>query len=560
MTDKKLRSDIVVDGFEHAGNRAHLKCVGLLEDELHRPFIGVVNTFNEMHPGHKHLRTLADSVKDGVYREGGVPFEFNTISICDGVTQGHIGMCSVLPSRDIIVDSIELVVEAQQMDGMVLIASCDKIVPAMMMAAGRLNIPTVILTGGPMLPGKYNGKDLAIYEIREAGAKVEMGEMSEKEFKEMEDNICPTVGACSMMGTANTMACLAEALGLTVPGCSTTHAVYSRKLREAKMSGILVMDLVRKGIKPSDIVTKESMENMLVVDMAIGGSTNTTLHIPAIAHEFGYEIGPDDFERISRKTPHLANVKPSGKYSLIEFDMAGGIPSIIKELGEKHLNLDAKTVSGQTIGEFEPLVTTDLKDVIASLDDPVHEQGSLAILKGNIAPEGSVVKQSAVVPEMLVHKGPAKVYNSQEEAIEGMISKEVKEGDVVVIRYEGPKGGPGMREMLAATTTLVGLGLGETTALVTDGRFSGGSRGPCIGHVSPEAATGGLIALVEEGDIIEINIPERSVNLKVSHEELEERRKNWKPISKKAQGKYLERYSNLVGSVWDGAVLRNSLE
>ncbi len=560
MALKPYRSNDVVDGLEHAGNRAHLKCIGLIEDELERPFIGVVNTFNEMHPGHKHLNEIAQAAKDGIRREGGIPFEFNTISICDGVTQGHIGMCSVLPSRDVIVDSVELVAEAQRMDGLVMIASCDKIVPAMLMAAGRINIPTIIVTGGPMLPGKFQGRDLAIYEIREAGAQVKLGKMTEKEFKEMEDSICPTAGSCSMMGTANTMSCLAEAFGLTVPGCSTTHAVYSRKLREARMSGITIMDLVKKDIKPRDIVTQDVINNVIVVDMAIGGSTNSTLHLPAIADEFGFKIEADDFEKISRNTPHLVNVKPSGVYTLIDFDLAGGIPAVMKELGEEYLNLDVETVIGKTWREI--LVDHEIRDtkVITRLEAPLHEQGSLAILKGNLAPEGAVVKQSAVVEDMMVHTGPAKVFNSEEEAIAAMLDNQVDKGDVVVIRYEGPRGGPGMREMLTATTIMMGLELGETTALVTDGRFSGGTRGPCIGHVAPEAAAGGPIAFINDGDMITIDIPNRSIELNVGEEELESRKKNWEPIPVKTNSKYLRRYSNLVDSVWKGAVLKDALD
>ncbi|MEW8973279.1 MAG: dihydroxy-acid dehydratase [Tissierellaceae bacterium] len=556
---KRFRSNIVIDGPEHAGNRAHLKCIGLLDEDFSKPFIGIVNTFNEMHPGHKQLQEVAKYAREGVIANGGVPFEFNTISICDGVTQGHVGMCSVLPSRDVIVDSIELVVEAQQLDGVVLIASCDKIVPAMMMAAGRLSVPSIIIVGGPMLPGKFKGEDLSIYQIREAGAKFAKGEITEFEFKQMEDNICPTVGACSMMGTANTMACLAEALGLTVPGCSTTHAVYSRKLREAKRSGYVIVDLVKEGITAKDIVTKESMHNMLVINMAIGGSTNTTLHIPAIAYEFGFEVTPAEIDNISRNTPHLVNVKPSGKYTLFDFDLAGGIPAVIKELGDKYLRMDAKTVNGITLGEYEPFYNTDKKDVIYPIEAPLHKEGSLAILKGNLAPNGCVVKQSAVNKKMMTHRGPAKCYNSQEEAIEAMLDGKVEKGDIVVIRYEGPKGGPGMREMLAATTTLVGLGLGDSTALVTDGRFSGGTRGPCIGHVSPEAVEGGLIGLLEDGDIIQIDIHNRSIHVEISEDEISKRKQMFKPIPLKTQSKYLKRYSQLVDDVWKGARLKDKI-
>lgn len=555
MNDKPYRSRDVVEGAEHAGNRAHLKCVGLLEDELNRPFIGVVNTFNEMNPGHVHLRTLAAAVKEGVYREGGIPFEFSTTAICDGITQGNVGMCSVLPSRDVIVDSIELTVEAQRLDGIVIIATCDKIVPAAMMAAGRLNIPCVILPGGPMLPGKFRGRDLAIHQIREASAQISAGGMGEDELKAMEEAICPTAGGCSMLGTANTMSCLAEALGLTVPGAATTHAVYSRKLREAKRSGITAVKLVKAGICPRDIVSESSIKNMLRVDMAIGGSTNTCLHIPAIAAEFGYKVTPEDFEQISRATPHLVNVKPSGKYSMIEFDECGGVAAVIQALGEKFLDMNAKTVNGIPIGQYPVNINSLLADVITTPEHPLHQQGSIAILKGNLAPDGAVCKQSAVCDQMRVHTGPARIYNSQEDAIESMHRGELKAGDVVVIRYEGPKGGPGMREMHAAMTTLVGLGLSESTALITDGRFSGATRGPCVGHISPEAAVGGPIALLEEGDRITINLETRSISVDVSDEEFARRRKTWEPKQTQGHGKYLTRYSNLVGSVWEGAQL-----
>lgn len=553
MNEKKYRSRDVVQGPEHAGNRAHLKCVGLLEDELERPFIGVVNTFNEMNPGHIHLNEISQAIKDGIRREGGIPFEFNTIAICDGITQGNVGMCSVLPSRDVIVDSIELTVEAQRLDGIVIIATCDKIVPAAMMAVGRLNIPAVIVPGGPMLPGKFKGQDLAIHQIREVSASG----ISDEELKEMEEAICPTAGGCSMLGTANTMSCLSEALGLTVPGASTTHAVYSRKKREAKASGIAVVRMVKEGILPRDIIKENNFKNMLRVNMAIGGSTNTTLHIPAIASEFGFKITPEDFEKFSRETPHLANIKPSGKYSLLEFDEVGGVASVIKELGEKYIDMSAQTINGISIGEYQVHNNSELTDVITTLENPLHSQGSIAILKGNLAPEGAVCKQSAVAEDMKVHTGPARVFESQEDAILGMRDGTIKMGDVVVIRYEGPKGGPGMREMHAAMTALVGSGLATSTALITDGRFSGGTRGPCLGHISPEAAVGGPIGLLKDGDIIHIDINKRIVDVDLSDKELEERKKNWVPKEVKGHGKYLTRYSNLVGSVWEGAQLAN---
>jgi len=552
---KKYRSSVVVDGVDRAGMRAHLKACGLLDEELEKPFIGIINTFNEMHPGHRHLRELAQAAKDGVRSAGGVPFEVNTISICDGLTQGHVGMCYVLASREIIADSIEVVVQAQQLDGIIIIASCDKIVPAGLMAIGRLNIPSVFVTGGPMLPGKFQGRDLAIYEIREAAGLVQNGKMSQEEFEEMEDCICPTSGSCSMMGTANTMSCVAEIMGLAIPGSSTTHAVYSKKFREAKQSGMIVVDLVEQNIKPKDIVNQKTMQNALAVTMAIGGSTNSTIHLPAIAQEFDLKITPEDFENTSKNTPHLVGVKPSGNYTLYDFDLAGGIPVVIKELGDQYLDLDVMTIMGRSWRTIIEKTANRNPDVITTSKTPLHQQGSLAILKGNLARIGAVVKQSAVVPSMHKHTGPAKVYNSQEDAVDAMFEGKIEHGDVIVLRYEGPKGGPGMREMLVATTVLMGLGLGETTALVTDGRFSGGTRGPCVGHIAPEAAECGPIALIEDGDMITIDIPERKLDLHVSDEILEKRKQNWKPMPIKVESKYLSRYSKLVGSVWEGALL-----
>ncbi|MFZ4614566.1 MAG: dihydroxy-acid dehydratase [Rectinemataceae bacterium] len=553
--NKPFRSSAVVDGIDRAAMRAHLKACGLLDSEMDRPFIGIVNTFNEMHPGHRHLRELAQAAKDGVRIAGGAPFEFCTISICDGISQGHVGMCYVLASREIIADSIEVVAQAQQLDGLVLLASCDKIVPAVMMAIGRLDIPCVVVTGGPMLPGKFMGRDIAIYEMREAASELQAGTMTQEEFNEMEDCVCPTSGSCSMMGTANTMSCFAEALGLTVPGCSTTHAVFSKKLREAKESGMAAVELVKAGTKPSDIVTKASFENAMVVNMAIGGSTNSLIHIPAIAGEFGFEVTPADFERVSRATPHLVGVKPSGKLSLWEFDQAGGVPAVMKELGPLRLDLSARTISGKSWDEIIRTKRNKNPEHVRPLSNPVHAEGSLAILSGSLAPEGAAVKQTAVVPAMLKHTGPARVFDSQEDATEAMYSGTINKGDVIVIRYEGPKGGPGMREMLVATTALMGLGLGDSTALVTDGRFSGGTRGPCIGHVAPEAAEGGPIALVRDGDRISIDIPGRALTLHVDEAELAIRKLAWKPIPPKVNSKYMNRYRKLVGSVWKGAIL-----
>lgn len=546
---------MVVDGIEKAGMRGLLKACGLIDEELSRPFIGVVNSWNEMHPGHKGFRQIAEAVKEGIRLAGGVPFEFNTISICDGITQGHKGMCYVLPSREVIADSIELVVEAQQLDGLVFIAACDKIVPGMLMAMLRIDIPSIMVTGGPMIPGSFKGRSLAVYEIREAAGLLKRGLMTEEEFKEMEDSICPTFGSCSMMGTANTMSCVAEALGLTLPGCATTHAVYSKKLREAKLSGLQIMKLVEMGIKPSNIVTQRSFENAMRVVVAVGGSSNALLHIPAIAHEMGMKITPDDFEKISRTTPHLVNAKPSGPYTLKDLDDAGGIPAVMKELSPL-LHLDEKNVLLSTIREVISKAQNRNKEVIRSLDNPVHKEGSLAILKGNLAPGGAVVKQTAVSSSMRVHTGPARVFESCEDAVKAILEGRIKKGDVVVIRYEGPRGGPGMREMLSATAALVGMGLGDSTALVTDGRFSGSTRGPCVGHVSPEAASGGPIAIVRDGDLITIDIDKRNIELHLSPHEIEERFRNWKPPLPKVTKGYLALYAQLVSSADEGAILK----
>jgi dihydroxy-acid dehydratase len=558
MEEKRYRSGILSNGLDKAGGRALLYALGLTDEDLKKPFIGVVNSWNEMHPGHKHLRDLAQAVKEGILAAGGVPFEFNTISICDGITQGHLGLCYVLPSREIIADSVELMAQSQQLDGMVFLSGCDKIVPAMAMAAGRVNIPSVFLTGGPMLPGFYKGRYLVgAWEVREAAGKLTAGELSQKEYDEMERSVCPTLGSCAMMGTANTMSCLMEVLGLTVPGCATTHAVYADKIRQARQSGTLVMDLVKKDIKPRDIITAESFANAIVVDMAIGGSSNSLLHIPAIAGEFDITVTADDFENTSRRTPHLVDVKPSGKYSFLDFDRAGGIPAVMKELGDRYLKLDAKTVNGKSWREILPDFENRDPQVITTLDNPLHPEGSLAILKGNLAPEGAVVKQSGVVAKMHAHTGPARVFDCQEAVVEAIYHGKINHGDVIVIRYEGPKGGPGMREMLSATSALMGFGLGDSTALVTDGRFSGATRGPCIGHVAPEAAVGGPIGLVQDGDMITIDIPKRSLSLHVADDEMVRRKAAWKPIAPKVDSKYLRRYSRQVGSVWEGAVLKD---
>lgn len=554
--ERKYRSSNLTDGDSRAAMRGLLRSLGMIDEEMDLPFIGVVNSWNEMHPGHKHLQEIAKAVKEGVRLAGGVPFEFNTIAICDGLAQAHKGMCFVLPSRDLIADSIELMAEAHQLDGLVFIGSCDKIIPGMLMAAGRLDLPSIFVTGGPMLPGTFRGKSLGgAYEAREALGKLKRQEITQKEFREIEDNVCCAVGSCPMMGTANTMACITEVLGLTVPGCATTHAVFSKKIKEAKRSGLIIMDLVKNNICSHDIVNDDSFYNAVKTTVALGGSTNTTIHLPAIASEFGFKIAPEQFEEASKTTPQLASVVPSGEYTLYDFDKAGGIPALVKEMGEKHFRLDARTVTGKLWREIVQETQNLDSKVITTLEEPFRSEGGLAILKGNLAPDGAVVKQNSVSPKMKQHSGPARVFNSEAGAAEAILGGKINKGDVVVIRYEGPKGGPGMREMLQATSFLMGSGLGDSVALVTDGRFSGATRGPCIGHISPEAAVGGPIALVQEGDMIEINIPSCSLQLLVDEIELNKRLHNWKPIPPQVKSKCLSRYSKLVGSVWEGAVL-----
>lgn len=557
MIEKPYPSNETVSGVERCGNRSYLYALGLDEKELEKPFIGIVNTWSAIHPGHIHLRTLAAAVSEGVIAAGGRPFEFNTISICDGITQGHSGMKYVLPSREVIADSVEVMTRAHHFDGLVFLASCDKIVPAMARAAGRLNLPCIIVTGGPMHAGIYKGKDFAGYQLREAISQLASGEISQEEYNEMEMSVCPGPGSCPMMGTANTMSCLMEPLGLSLPGCGTAHATDAKKLRIARRSGELVMQFVRENRRPRDYITRETFLNTIAVDMAIGGSTNSTIHLPAIAHDFGFELTPDDFEQASRSTPHLVNVRPSGKYTLWDLELAGGIPAVMGELGEDHLNLSLPCVTGQPWREVLKGAHSENTDVLTTLAEPLHPQGGLCILKGNLASEGAVVKQSAVHPDMLTHTGPARPFDCEEDAIAAIRSGNIQPGDVIVIRYEGPKGGPGMREMLSATTALVGAGLGTTTALVTDGRFSGSTRGPCIGHVSPEAYVGGVIALVEPGDMITLDIPNRSLQLHVSDEELARRKANFQPPERKVESSYLRRYSSSVSSVWKGAVLKD---
>jgi dihydroxy-acid dehydratase len=547
-----MRSDTTKVGAERAPHRALLKATGLTDEEIGSPFIGVVNSWNEFIPGHIHLDKLAQAVKAGIRSAGGVPFEFQTIGVCDGIAMGHRGMRYSLPSRELIEDSIEIMAEAHQLDGLVMIPSCDKIVPGHLMAAGRLDLPTVVVTGGPMLPGYACDRELDLVNLFESWRA------GGESLAVMEELACPGAGSCAGLFTANTMACLTEALGLSLPGCATAHAVDARKIRIAKRSGAKVMELIERGISAKKIVTEKSLENAIRVDMAVGGSTNTVLHMTAIAAEFGLDLDLERFDLLSRETPHLVDLRPGGPYHMLDLDRAGGIPAVLSRLRSR-LNLDALSVTGRSLGEeladFRPANPEANAKIVATLESPVHAEGGIAVLRGSLAPEGSVVKQTAVSPSMARHKGPAVVYGSEEEAMAGIVSGQVKPGDVVVIRYEGPKGGPGMREMLASTSAIVGAGLSESVALITDGRFSGGTRGPCIGHVSPEAAAGGPVALVRPGEMIEIDIPGRRLDLLVSPEELERRRQAWRPLETKVTG-VLARYRSSVTSASRGGVLQ----
>jgi dihydroxy-acid dehydratase len=551
-----MRSDNIKKGLERAPHRSLLKAVGLIDEEMSRPFIGVVNSWNEIIPGHIHLDKLSEAVKAGIRMAGGVPFEFNTIGICDGIAMGHTGMKNSLPSREIIADSIELMVDAHQFDGMVMIPTCDKIVPGHLMAAGRLDIPTIVVTGGPMMPGIVGDEQRDVISLFEAVGERQNGKITDQDLKNLEDCSCCGAGSCAGLFTANTMACVTEALGMSLPGCGTAHAVDAKKTRIAKQSGIKIMELVEKGITARKIINEKSLDNAIILDMAIGGSSNTALHLPAIAAEYGLDLPLERFDEISRETPHLINLRPGGNRFLIDFERAGGVPAMMKRLASR-LNLDTITVTGKSIGdnldEYIIINPRANREIIATIESPVHAEGGIAVLKGTLAPSGSVIKQSAVSPKMLKHSGPARVFDSEEDSMAAIMAGKIKSGDCVVIRYEGPKGGPGMREMLSPTAAIAGMGLIESVALITDGRFSGGTRGPCIGHVSPEAAEGGAIALVQEGDIIEIDIPNRKLDLKIPGAELDKRKKAWKPPAPKATKGYLSRYRQQVGSSDKGA-------
>lgn len=549
-----MRSDNVEKGVARAPHRSLLKALGFVDEEMGKPIIGIANSFNEIIPGHMHLKNLVQAVKDGIREAGGIPMEFNTIGICDGLAMNHIGMKYSLVTRNIIADSIEAAAMATPFDGMVFIPNCDKVVPGMLIAAARLNLPSVFVSGGAMLAGVHNGKKIGLSDVFEAVGRYEAGTMDEEELAAIEESACPTCGSCAGMYTANTMNCLTEVLGMGLPGNGTVPAVYSERLRLAKRAGMQVMKVLAADLRPKDIMTEDAFFNAVSVDMALGGSSNTALHLPAVAHEAGVKLTLDDFNTIAKNTPQLSKLSPSGVYFIEDLHAAGGIPAVMKRLADNgRLKKDAKNVMLTTQGVVADSAKVLDEDVIHPFDAPVYPTGGIAVLKGNLAPDGSVVKEGAVDKEMLVHSGPAKVFNNEEEAVEAITGGKIVAGDVVVIRYEGPKGGPGMREMLTPTATITGMGLGKDVALITDGRFSGATRGASIGHVSPEAAAGGTIAVVEDGDIIEIDIPNRRLNVKLSDEEIARRKATLPPYKANVTG-YLRKYAAHVSSAAEGAI------
>lgn len=549
-----LRSSELTNGLLRCGQRALLYANGMDEEDMKKPFVAVINSFSEMVPGHMHLRELAEQVKNGIWEAGGVPRETGTICICDGLCQGHNGMRYPLPSRDLIADSIEMVVEAHHFDAMVLLAGCDKIIPGMLMAAARLDIPAIIVTGGPMLPGNVNGNELfCSSELREFPGRVEKGEMTLEERLEAEKITLPTVGSCAHLGTANSMCMLTEVLGMSLPGCGTAPAVSNRRKRIARASGRRVMELLKENLTPRKIMTRDTFLNGIAGAMATGSSTNLVLHLMAIANEAGVHLTLDDFDEISRKVPFICNLQPSGKYPIVSMDACGGIPAVLKNI-ESQLHRDVMTCTGQTMGERLDQTTPVENDIIKTMEKPQKAEGGIAVLYGSLAPDGAVVKQSGVKPSMYHFKGKARVFNSMEETDEAVSQGLVAPGSVIVIRYEGPKGGPGMREMLSTTSLIMGRGMDEEVALVTDGRFSGATHGPCIGHISPEAAAGGPIGLVEDGDEIEIDIENRALDLHVSEEELTRRREHFVPVVK-PMGPALKKYAAHVSSADRGAIV-----
>ena len=551
-----MRSDAVFKGTQQAPHRSLFNALGLTDEEMNRPLIGIVSSYNEIVPGHMNIDKLVEAVKLGVAMAGGTPRVFPAIAVCDGIAMGHTGMKYSLVTRDLIADSTECMALAHQFDGLVMIPNCDKNVPGLLMAAARVNIPTIFVSGGPMLAGKVAGCKTSLSSMFEAVGAYAAGKITEEQLKEYEAKTCPTCGSCSGMYTANSMNCLTEALGMGLRGNGTIPAVYSERIKLAKHAGMQIMELVKKDIKPRDIMTEKAFMNALTVDMALGCSTNSMLHLPAIAREAGVELNVDIANEISARTPNLCHLAPAGHTYIEELNEAGGVYAVMNELNKKKLlNTDVLTVTGRTMAEnIEGCVNMNT-EVIRPIDNPYSTTGGIAVLKGNLAPDSCVVKRSAVVPEMMVHEGPARVFDCEEDAIAAIKGGRIVAGDVVVIRYEGPKGGPGMREMLNPTSAIAGMGLGSSVALITDGRFSGASRGASIGHVCPEAAVGGPIALVKEGDLIKINIPENKLELAVSDEELEARRAEWKPREPKVTTGYLARYAKMVSDSCKGAVL-----
>ena len=551
-----MRSDNVKKGMQQAPHRSLFNALGFTEEEMKKPMVGIVSSYNEIVPGHMNLDKIVNAVKLGVAEAGGVPVVFPAIAVCDGIAMGHIGMKYSLVTRDLIADSTECMALAHQFDALVMVPNCDKNVPGLLMAAARINVPTVFVSGGPMLAGHVKGQKRSLSSMFEAVGANAAGTMTEEEVREFEEKVCPTCGSCSGMYTANSMNCLTEALGMGLRGNGTIPAVYSERIKLAKHAGMAVMEMLKKDIRPRDIMTKDAILNALTVDMALGCSTNSMLHLPAIAHEIGFDFDISFANPISEKTPNLCHLAPAGPTYMEDLNEAGGVYAVMKELADIGLlNLDCMTVTGKTVGENIKDAVNKNEEVIRPVSNPYSKTGGLAVLKGNLAPDGSVVKRSAVVEEMMVHVGPARVFDCEEDAIDAIKSGKIVKGDVVVIRYEVPKGGPGMREMLNPTSAIAGMGLGSSVALITDGRFSGASRGASIGHVSPEAAVGGPIALVKEGDIIKIDIPAMTLDVDVSDEEMEQRRKEWVPREPKVTTGYLSRYRELVTSGNRGAIL-----
>ena len=551
-----MRSDNAKAGMQQAPARSLFRALGLTDEEMERPLIGIVSSYNEIVPGHMNLDKIVDAVKQGVAMAGGTPIVFPAIAVCDGIAMGHVGMKYSLVTRDLIADSTECMALAHQFDALVMVPNCDKNVPGLLMAAARLNIPTVFVSGGPMLAGHVKGEKRSLSSMFEAVGSYAAGTMTEEDVYDFECNACPTCGSCSGMYTANSMNCLTEVLGMGLKGNGTIPAVYSERLRLAKRAGMQVMELLKQDIRPRDIMTKEAFLNALTVDMALGCSTNSMLHLPAIAHEAGVELNPEMANAISEKTPNLCHLAPAGYHYIEELNEAGGVYAVMNELNKLNLlHTECMTVTGKTVGENIKGCVNKNPEIIRPVENPYSKTGGIAVLKGNLAPDTAVVKRSAVVPEMQVHEGPARVFDCEEDAIEAIRGGKIVAGDVVVIRYEGPKGGPGMREMLNPTSAIAGMGLGSSVALITDGRFSGASRGASIGHVSPEAAEGGPIALVEEGDLIRINIPEHKLEVVVSDEELARRKAAWTPREPKVTTGYLKRYAKMVSSANKGAIL-----